>query len=165
MNGSLCVSVLALIATVTFGILTWHHNRLSVKPYIRLDVVRLLNQDAGIKLVNAGIGPAIIESVQVQVLDQCFDANRDDWGENVMALLVARKYVPKALSVMTSTLKKGDTLGVHEEMPLVSFTDDDNNAIEKEEAHLLYTSIVHWLKFRVRYKSIYGKKFIAESQE
>jgi hypothetical protein len=57
----------AAITTIWQSVLTRNHNRLSVRPLLRIDRKYVTGECASIVLTNAGFGPAIINSVRVSV--------------------------------------------------------------------------------------------------
>ena len=66
---SISIALAAAIITIWQGFLTRKHNRLSVKPILRIDTQFLLGKQCKILLVNNGIGPAIIKSVKYFIDD------------------------------------------------------------------------------------------------
>ncbi len=58
------IALAVAITTIWQGFLTRKHNRLSVKPILRIDRNITLDDNFNIKLLNNGVGPAIIKSVK-----------------------------------------------------------------------------------------------------
>src|SRR5437879_4048187 len=54
------VALLSLFATIWFAFMTRRHNRLSVRPYLDHHLQTAATEPVWFKIVNAGIGPAII---------------------------------------------------------------------------------------------------------
>ena len=57
----------AAITTIWQSVLTRKHNRLSVRPLLRIDRKYVTGETASVVLTNAGFGPAIIHSITILV--------------------------------------------------------------------------------------------------
>lgn len=58
------IALSVAITTIWQGILTRQHNRLSVKPILRIDRYTILDEKVNFLLMNTGVGPAVISSVK-----------------------------------------------------------------------------------------------------
>lgn len=80
------IALLALFTAVLSAYLTRVHNRLSVRPYLRLDH----DFENGIKRIffkNSGLGPAILKSIRVKYKNEIMDCSVEDWGKNLPGLI------------------------------------------------------------------------------
>jgi len=83
----LIIALAAAITTIWQGVLTRRHNRLSVKPMIRIDRNSITGQPFNITLKNTGVGPAIIKSIQFIVDGKRIPENSQDPGKEVLDAL------------------------------------------------------------------------------
>ena len=60
------------VVTIWQGFLMRRHNRLSVRPMLRIDRYTVLGEKVGISIRNTGVGPAIIKSIEY-VIDEFSD--------------------------------------------------------------------------------------------
>ena len=59
------VALVSLIVSIWEGVSNRRHNKLSVRPSLRIDRNTGLNEDVRITLINTGLGPAIIKKYKV----------------------------------------------------------------------------------------------------
>ncbi len=82
---SLFVAFLALFVAIWQGIETRTHNRLSVIPHLDITIVQkeLETGKGGIRVINDGVGPAIIKYVKVKWKDKIIiDDNESNYSES-----------------------------------------------------------------------------------
>ena len=71
---AIIIAICALALTVWQGIQTRRHNRLTVKPHIDTGACYSLHKPfLGIRVVNSGLGPAILKKIEVGMRGQLYD--------------------------------------------------------------------------------------------
>ena len=142
---SVIIAIVALIVGVWQGFVTRQHNRLSVKPHLRID--RSDVESIKIILCNTGVGPAIIETFELRID-----------GETVSGDRMTRMHaILKRLGIMNvnvrfGTLVQEEAIAVGEKYILFEIKDGLEN-------HKEIISVLPRLTFSISYKSIYGEKF------
>ncbi|GGQ13875.1 hypothetical protein [Shewanella litoralis] len=63
---SILIALCALVTTIWQGMITRKHNKLSVRPIISVYVIVSGDNTLGLKIVNQGLGPAIITSAFIK---------------------------------------------------------------------------------------------------
>jgi hypothetical protein len=155
-------AVMAIItAVIALGVGVWEnvqmreHNRLAVTPHLQLtaefhsaDVDSL---DRGIiRVSNQGVGPAVIERVEVMVTGADGQEQRfETWGE-ARALL---KELDDVHVSRRAELGPGAMFGAGEALELARF----EKASTAEEP--LFPSLLDRLDVRIFYHSVYGESF------
>ena len=76
------IALAALAASIAFGVLSWRHNKLSVRPILRLYVGYYSNSsNPGLWISNAGVGPALVTSFQIFVDGSEVSPGQTNWDE------------------------------------------------------------------------------------
>jgi hypothetical protein len=148
------VAIVALVATIWNGLATRRHNRLSVRPLLRIDWTF---EDGPLEAIlrNAGIGPAFIGGVSVYV-----DALKVElpFPESVRAALVAAGIAERCTGY---NVFPGTALAAGEEFVLASLP--NTAAIEKVDLEKIANSLRR-IRFVVPYRSVYDEPFQTTSQ-
>ena len=159
---SIVVAAVA-VAITTVGMI-WHglqtrkHNRLSVIPkLIFYNIYASVGSEkfAGISISNNGLGPAMIEDVKVYIDGQCFPMSTDGEAKAILTQLginepwVSYGYFSKE-EIMA---KPGEPLGMF-------YIERDN---QSEEKTMRLRDALRPMKIVVKYKSLYGERFTADS--
>ncbi|MHB1051346.1 MAG: hypothetical protein ACYC09_14805 [Bacteroidota bacterium] len=126
------------------------HNKLSVKPKLRLDFSRNPRQAYYMHLINCGVGPAIINKITMFVDGKIFHAKKpiDDFGEAISSLTVF------GTNLVVLTLPPGDTLMQGEKQVLVS--ESEHNPLSVE-SRIVFIKNVDRIKIVVNFSSIYNE--------
>ena len=148
------VALLSLFATLWFAFLTRRHNRLSVRPYIDHFVQTSPSELVSFKLLNAGIGPAIIrrctyvlDGESHPIKDQTFPKNIEDAlrSETVNAYanfvaIAPHTCIPAGQAVEAIVFLKPEGIPV------------------TRAAHAAQCDFVERFAVEVEYESMYGEK-------
>lgn len=157
MDVSTIISILATsIAACALGISIYEgfsnrkHNRLSVKPLLRFHYTNTPDLPVTVKLVNKGIGPAVIYYIDVLVHDG--DCIRKYYLDSFEYL--NENNINDAIRVWMPT-SDGEILDVGGSILLLQFTETTLPSRERNNQ----LSQLQQLEYRVNNCSIYGKKF------
>ena len=138
----------AAITTIWQGILTRQHNRLSVKPIIRIDRNSTLN-NFNIELLNNGFGAAIIKSAKY------FVDNIEIEDNNISAQVIEKLELNDSyehFQILTGESLWGELCQVR-----------------RQQAELFHsTKVMDKFKrfsIEIKYESIYNEKFIIKNQD
>ncbi|WP_395570866.1 hypothetical protein [Streptomyces sp. BK79] len=117
------------------------HNRQSVRPLLQ---IRRIRQDGlvGLKLVNAGLGPAVVTRSAV-LLDGVVAG---EWSREVKEILFSPGLWPKSYS-----LRAGSVVLAGQETFLVSLDGDDAGRLQE-----FWSLLDRRLVIEVEYESLYG---------
>ncbi|MDG4858054.1 hypothetical protein P8605_07800 [Streptomyces sp. T-3] len=137
------VAVASLVVSVHEGRASRQHNRLSVRPLLQLDHSWRIGQKAGLRLTNAGLGPAIVVRTVLTV-----DGNPLG-GFTRPVVDGVRETLPFRPSAVTFT--EGDFLRTDHDSYLLSIDDYDPRAHEA-----LSDLITRRLSLEIWYESLYG---------
>jgi len=83
------VGALALLLTLWQGRLTRRHNRLSVRPHMDWFRERTPGRNPNIRVMNYGLGPAIIDSVTITFKDKSFVVSNHQLSPELQAAIQA----------------------------------------------------------------------------
>jgi hypothetical protein len=148
--GTLVVAVAALGITVWQGWLMRKHNRLSVKPLLRIDRNAILGFPFNIVLANVGTGPAIFREVKIFVDGELIVADR----RPVIETLVRIDLNPD--DVKHFTIYPDEAFESGERHPLFQTNSTINGQLELAR----YDSAFSRVSFTIEYASIYGEQFV-----
>jgi hypothetical protein len=138
----------AAITTIWQAVLTRKHNRLSVKPLLRLDRNAIPGERYNITLMNNGFGPAIITSLIISIDDKAvaFESKVD--AENAL-----RKINLGQIKVFT--IFPSESFPPNVVQPLFESKDEVKDINEAERILRAFDRI----SFEISYKSIYNEEF------
>jgi hypothetical protein len=146
---SAIIAMAALAVSISAGIQNRRHNRLSVRPRLRIDCFTYLKSPVRVALVNNGTGPAIIRSVSITVDGATVNAS------DVPVAVAAAKRLNIPGPFDSYEVGPGDTLRATESVDLLTLAGfPEDIAQRKELRRNLYR-----IEFHVTYESIYGETF------
>jgi len=149
---AICAAVIALAALVTSiwqGIQNRKHNRLSVRPRMRVDYSTYADSPIKISVSNNGTGPAIIRGFSVSV-----DGNKVQSDDLPLAAAAAKRAgIDGPHDSYTPTI--GDTFAKDESKDLLLIR---NSPVELEKRRELRRQLRR-IGFDIEYESIYGDLF------
>lgn len=139
------------ITTIWQGVLTRRHNRLSVKPILRVTRITAEGREIEILLKNTGFGPAVISSVKFFV---------DDIVVEKKNLFTPGNLALQKIGVLESRFTEyefnpQESLSAGEEQALFKSLD----AINDEEHITRIIKGFDRLSIEIEYESIYGETF------
>ncbi|MFA6599322.1 MAG: hypothetical protein WCS69_16495 [Ignavibacteriaceae bacterium] len=144
------IALSAVVTTVWQGILTRRHNRLSVKPILRIDRKTVVGEKVSILLTNSGVGPAII--CRVKFFVDGIVVEPDMMGTGNIALLKigrdARKY--RIFEIFPE-----ESFAAGEQQALFESIDEIGNALIMNETKEAFDRI----SIEIEYTSVYEEKF------
>ena len=137
------------------------HNRLSVKPSVRID--RHCTPSKGIYQIfirNAGFGPALIKSISFRTY---LDPELKDWnGGNVAYYLEDLISIKDKIKVTHTTCNNGTALAANGEIPILDVLIADD--VKDLYAHIAVQKIRDGIAFNICFESIYGEQFQQEDK-
>ncbi|MET8357383.1 hypothetical protein [Micromonospora sp. NPDC005171] len=145
---AICATVIAvasLMVSITEARASRRHNFQSVRPLLSLDCLRLNSGLAGIRIRNAGLGPAIIR-VTTLFLD---GEEIGPWEKQVVDPLRGTF----AVWPNFSTLRSGKPIPVGQELMILAIEDYDP-ARDAE----FWAAVTQRIRIRVQYESIYANE-------
>jgi len=150
------IALAALGASIYDGYLNRKHNILSVTPQLLLNYYPFEHQEGeiGIKLVNRGLGPAVIKKLTLKIDDKAFDfANFE--GDGTEKMLDIRNALDLGQAPVFTSFILED-----------SYIDNDSSVyllfIRKtatESQKLKFANQLHKVNVSIDYESIYGEIF------
>lgn len=145
---SAIIAVCAIILTMVQAWITRRHNRLSVRPCLAQESHKSVSPQFGeltVRLVNKGIGPAIIDEFTVFLDGKPSEAN--EAVGNVLGDLKGTKTV--------STMGLGSAISAGESKIILALQFPISSADDVEQV----MAKVNKLDLRVTYRSMYKEKF------
>ena len=151
---AICSGIIALLAlgvSVWTGIQNRRHNRLSVRPRLRIDRLTYLKSDVEVTVVNTGTGPAIIRNFSVTIDGIPIVSN-----DRPVAAAAARQLeIPGQFGSYTPDPSVGDSLRPGESLKLLTLLNFPDEIEKRNDVHKKLLKI----KFYIVYESIYGEVF------
>jgi hypothetical protein len=141
------VALLALSVSLWQGIISREHNRLSVKPHLDIAWIGDTTGNGGIRIDNAGIGPAEILKFEI-IIDgkHNIDWDKESWETIIHELWPQQHGKRKPYYVL---LRPGDVLKEGRVLYLLKFCSSDDGSFCPMKR----------LSVRIEYQSIYGERF------
>jgi len=81
--GATATAVFSLLISVHQGRTMIQHNRQSVRPLLQLRLIAHTGEESGIRLINCGLGPAIVTGSSLKIDDQFLG----EWSKEVVDAL------------------------------------------------------------------------------
>ena len=138
-------SIAIFIATIALMISVWQdceqrkHNRLSVRPLLSFETISY-NNSQSIKLSNNGLGPALIQSFQIELDGKNYDAEAGNpWRPVVEARSLQGKYSSMYYFANASIIKPEEVYS------LLTWTPGDTVQLD--------------ITIRVTYQSLYEEEY------
>ena len=151
------IAITAVAVAVWQGVLTRRHNKLSVRPILNFKIGSSKALDfVGIRLVNDGFGPAIVESINLFIGNEFVGKSKYD----VWVTILRKLNISKSPFLFNS---------ISEKHPISS--GQSLNLIYLDSARITEQDIQHFkllkkmLKVSVNYKSIYEEPFFLEMKK
>lgn len=145
------IALSALIVSIWQGVLNRKHNRLSVRPRLRIDLYIHVGCPVTITLKNNGIGPATVRQFSVYL-----DGTKID-GEYSQPAAEALSRLAIHCRADSYTPGEGDTIAAGETITLLSLQDYPVPDNDKERIAL--RKDLMRIVFHIRYESMYGEGF------
>jgi hypothetical protein len=144
------VAVAALGVSVMTGMQNRLHNRLSVRPNLRVDRLTYQTKPVQIALTNNGTGPAIIRDTIIKV-----DGKLVGNGGDAPVIVKAAKQLSIPGHFNSFTLSPGDSIRAAESVTLLELLDFSADLKERQQVRTKLFQIT----LEIRYESIYGETF------
>ena len=144
------IAVAAIVLGVVDSMQTRAHNRLSVKPYLVVEVTTAARGDETTMIIdvsNEGVGPAVIREMQIVLPDELGGGSHPEWGPAVEALRDAG-----AVVLSYWNFEGGEALGIQRSRELVRIVLTDAARPGLDE-------LIDRMDVRIGYESIYGEEF------
>lgn len=152
-TAAVVIALVALCVSVWSGFQNRKHNRLSVRPRLRLDRFTYTDRPVQIIVKNNGTGLAIIRSFVVKLDNKEVSSDSDPpAAAAVMSLGVQEKLG----DIESYTLSLNDTLAAGEQITLIAMPNFPNNT----EARSKLRNALSRIDFIIKYESIYGETFV-----
>lgn len=149
---SAIIALCALFYTMLAGWYTHKHNKLSVKPHLTTWVTRNPQQRYySLGLVNNGLGPALITSVEITLDNQVIKGEGTEPIENIIRAL----FVDTQYTCDTSFFESGYSMPADERRTLVSLQFLEPFTITPE----IFEERMKRCGLYIRYRSFYNDKF------
>jgi hypothetical protein len=151
--GSAVVAACALGTSIWQGLVARRHARLSSKPVIETELNS--HVDAGIKVLNCGLGPAVITGILARIEEQSFNLCTP---EGQVALIERLIPDPQArLLVHVHLVQPGSTLGVGREVSLLKLV----GGAKTQELSTYLARTFRVMSLEISYESMYGERYVA----
>lgn len=142
---SVGIACIALFIGVWQGFVTRQHNRLSVRPHLRID--RSEFKIIKITLHNTGIGPAFIDDIELKLDDEVIIGDHKTRMDAIIGKLSILN-----IDVRYGTLFKEEAITAGEEYILLEI-------LTNPDIHDNLASKIGRITYSVKYKSVYGERF------
>ncbi len=150
------ISFITLIIFIYQTNLMSKQNYLSILPYLQVSTSNNASVNTfSLDLLNHGVGPAIIESVQFQIQGKEYDLK--DYDNYLYDFLVTQDTVLNSLKyVSTSTLDPGMAIPANSTYNVfkVTFTEEDQWILKR------MIELLESLAYEIRYKSIQDEHWV-----
>ncbi|MEX2473140.1 MAG: hypothetical protein WEA34_13215 [Gemmatimonadota bacterium] len=157
---AIVAALIALFVGVWENVQERQHNRLSVFPHLELITELATNEEpdsvdrAIIRIINEGVGPAIIDEVRIQVRDQA-----EDW--HIYESWEAAQEPMEGWGVRMRgrvELPEETVMGIGREFSLVTFTAPADSPEGPEHP---FFQLLDQLGLVITYHSIYGDEYVS----
>lgn len=144
------VAIFALVATVWQGWTARKHNRMSVRP--ALDYIDMRDSPAalGLAIVNRGLGPAIVDGIEITVDGQKFVQMDSEYKA-----FVAHRVHNYGADGQFQSLASGSPISVGQSIVLFRIQVPH----ERDERLLAATRFLSRIEFQIAYSSMYGERY------
>jgi len=137
------IALAALAVSIVFSVLSWRHNKLSVRPILRLYVGYYSDSsNPGLWISNAGVGPALVTSFQIFVNGSEVSPGRSGWDE--------MKREIGAENWQFNSFSRNTPIPAGEEIALLVPPDKDRSPVAD------YSDMFSRLTIRIVYANIYS---------
>jgi len=143
------VGCIALIASAFKHLTMRNHNRISVRPNLKIEREEITDCPLKIILKNIGLGLAHIDRFEIQVDNILISGEYKKAVERVISLLGLN-----GTDTIINLLSKGDEIDIDETYLLFEANPINSNDYEK------ISSALHRLNYKIKYCSIFNESFI-----
>ncbi|MEZ7493556.1 hypothetical protein QO198_18575 [Pseudoalteromonas distincta] len=154
---SLLVAICAMFITFWQAHLSRKHNKLSVKPHIAVHKVAITGKTPEIRIINKGVGPAFINSINLNYNNEFFSF-RDI--ESIERLLLKLGY-PKTNFYRALIVPSIISVAANSEVELLAFPTSDKDTNFELNKKLIKKLIN--VKINIEYSCIYEGKYSTSS--
>ncbi|NRQ34709.1 hypothetical protein HII36_23160 [Nonomuraea sp. NN258] len=151
---AICATVIAVIslAVSIYQVRSsQRHNRYALRPLLQIWVAFVPGREAGLKIWNVGLGPAVVTSTEVWLDGQYIGP----WTKGT-SRLVRTGFTPRPRA---HTLVEGTSIPIGDKAFLIGL--DNYTPAE----HVAYRELIEdRLDIRIRYKSLYGEAFVVSTR-
>ena len=142
------IAVVSITIGIWQGIETRKHNRLSVQPKLEISY-SVSKNDFGYRLVNNGLGPAVITEKKIFIDKKEIDNSGFSGYEYFLEKLdLAERYAGQGVVSPGSTIKAGKNINI------IKF-----HLYESDEVETLLPKIYNRVSIEIEYQSMYGEIF------
>jgi hypothetical protein len=148
---SVVIAGAALFVAVWHAFATREHNRLSVRPFFRIDRNQSFGRPIEIILQNTGVGPGFIDRLEIRVDDTAIE------GDRFARLRTAMDRIGLAdRQVEFFTPLQGEAIAAGESHTLLEVFPHEDTA----EARAAIIAVLPRLTYSIAYHSIYDEPFV-----
>jgi hypothetical protein len=144
------VAVLALVATVWQGWIARQHSRMSVRPALNYVDMRDSPAALGLAIVNHGLGPAIVDGIEITV-----DGRRFEQMGSEYKAFVAHQVHNYGANVQFQSLTSGLPIPVGQPFVLLKLQVPPKH----DEWLLAAKRFLSRIELRIAYSSMYGERY------
>jgi len=149
--GTVVIAVAALIVSIWENVAARKHNRLSVRPLLRVDCLGERQGPLSVTLVNSGVGPAIVESFTAKLNGETIPSSE---LHPVDCALKRLGVAPEDYIYFTPW--PGEAVSAGEKLTLLTFPKTAEDRVAADRMKDLLPKIC----LRIVYKSIYDEKLV-----
>lgn len=154
--GAAVIALSALVVSIYQGCAQREHDRLSVRPALRLDKMVSQNDKLlGTQLRNAGTGSALVTHFTVYVDDQPMPKEPVDVWENAEKAL---GLFGRKLPLSEFYYDPGDSIPTDESTYLIGITDEAYEKLSESDQDLVSRALSR-IKIQIDYTSVYKEPF------
>ncbi len=149
---SVVIASAALFVAVWHACVTRRHNRLSVRPFFRIDRHQSAAQEIQVILRNTGVGPGFVDTFEIRVDGTAIGGDRFSRINTAMERLGLAD-----IGVEIFTPLQGEAFAAGESHALLKVIPPDNTV----EKFTRITAVLPRMTFSITYHSIYDETFAA----
>jgi hypothetical protein len=149
--GTVVIAVAALVVSIWENAAARKHNRLSVRPLLRVDCLGERQGPLSVTLVNSGVGPAIVENFTAELNGESLPSSE---LHPVDCALKRLGVAPEEYVYFTPW--PGEAISAGEKLTLLTFPKTAEDRVAAERLKSLLPKIC----LCISYKSIYDEKFV-----
>ncbi len=152
---SVIIAAAAFLVAVWQGLLTRQHNKLSVRPFLRIDRIEGAGRPSEILLHNVGVGPSFIDNFDLRVDGASVAGDRFTRIRTALTSLGLADIKFENIKIDMFTPAQGDAIAAGETLTLLRLSPVSNT----QESYQALIAALPRLTFSVCYKSIYRETF------
>ena len=155
-NAAELIALSALLLASYQGWAVRRHQRLMVRPHLTINhLYQRESPQILITLKNEGLGPAQVEEYSILL-----DGERVDTSDKSCTVQICKALDMNGTEGGGSVIDQGEILSVGYQLPLLRFktSEETDPEFDNTKAH----EEIRRVQMQVRYKSLYGSKFVAK---